>query len=106
MNGNANYKAASFASSFRRPLMGEHHGIDPNDPLLDDPLSDKFHSFPVSRAKDNTSLYHNIFGCYPYCHYNNIQLLRQVKEAQKKEMPQALLNRYNRLKNGIKMHVG
>ena len=105
MNGNANYKAASFASSFRRALMGEHLGIDPNDPLLDDPLSDRFHSFLVGRAKDNTLLYHNIFGCYPDDHYTNIEILKQVKEAQKKETPQALLTKYNRLKNGIKGHV-
>ena len=105
MNGNANYKAASFASSFRRALMGEHLGIDPNDPLLDDPLSDRFHSFLVGRAKDNTLLYHNIFGCYPDDHYTNIAILKQVKEAQKKETPQALLTKYNRLKNGIKGHV-
>ena len=105
MNGKTNYRAAYFATSFRRALMGEHLGIDPNDPILDDPLSDKFYSFLVGRAKDNTTIYHNIFGCYPDDQYTNFTLLKKAKETKEKEEPQILLNNYMRLKDKIKGHI-
>jgi phospholipase D1/2 len=104
MNGK-NYEASHFAASFRRALMGEHLGIDPNDPLLDDPLSDKFHSFIMNRAKNNTLLYHNIFGCYPDDKYTNIKILKEAKEQKKIQKPQDFLNTYLRLKDQIKGHV-
>jgi phospholipase D1/2 len=104
MNGK-NYEASNFAVSFRKALMGEHLGIDPNDPLLDDPLSDKFHSFIMNRAKNNTLLYHNIFGCYPDDKYTNIKILKEAKEQKKIQKPQDFLNTYLRLKDQIKGHV-
>jgi phospholipase D1/2 len=104
MNGK-NYEASNFAVSFRKALMGEHLGIDPNDPLLDDPLSDKFHSFIMNRAKNNTLLYHNIFGCYPDDKYTNIKILKEAKEQKKIQRPQDFLNTYLRLKDQIKGHV-
>ena len=105
MDGKMNYKAAYFATSFRKALMGEHLGIDPNNLLLDDPLSDEFYSFLVGRAKDNTEIYHNIFGCYPDDQFTNFSKLKSAKECLKKEEPQSLMNKYMSLKDGIKGHV-
>ena len=105
MNGDTNYRAANFAVSFRKALMAEHLGIDPNDSILDDPVSDKLHNFIVGRAKTNTRLYHNIFGCYPDDQYTNIKLLKQAKKLKEEEKPQTLYNNYMRLKNEIKGHI-
>ena len=39
MDGNNNYRAANFATNFRKELMAEHLGIKDDDPVLDDPVS-------------------------------------------------------------------
>ena len=87
MDGNSNYRGANFATNFRRELMGEHLGINPNDPILDDPVSKEFFSLVVSRAESNTQIYHDIFGCYPDDAYTNFNLLKQAKLNQKQEKP-------------------
>ena len=86
MNGQK-YLAADFAISFRKALMAEHLGINPDDPILDDPVSNQFFSFVRDRARTNTRLYHFIFGCYPDDDYINNQILlnfRKKKENEKK----------------------
>ena len=105
MDGNSNYRGANFATNFRRELMGEHLGINPNDPILDDPVSKEFFSLVVSRAESNTQIYHDIFGCYPDDAYTNFNLLKQAKLNQKQEKPDVLLNKYNLYKNKIVGHI-
>ena len=36
MNGDKNYRGTNFATNFRKELMAEHLGINPDDPILDD----------------------------------------------------------------------
>ena len=105
MNGNSNYRAANFATSFRRDLMAEHLGIKPDDVLLDDPVSNQLFNFINSRANSNTLLYHNIFGCYPDDAYTDFNILKQAKLLKQQEQPEVLLNNYNQLKDKIIGHI-
>ena len=105
MNGNSNYRAANFATNFRKDLMAEHLGLNPNDPILDDPVSNELFSLIVNRANTNTELYHNIFGCYPDNDYNNFIKLKRAKLKQKEEKPEVLLNKYNQYKDKIVGHI-
>ena len=105
MDGNNNYRAANFATSFRRELMAEHLGIKDDDPILDDPVSPQLFDLINSRAKSNTQIYHDIFGCYPDDAYTNFNLLNQAKLLQKNEKPEILLNKYNLNKNKIVGHI-
>ena len=105
MDGNRNYRAANFATNFRKDLMAEHLGINPDDPILDDPVSNELFSLIVNRANTNTEIYHNIFGCYPDNAYNNFIKLKRAKLMQKEEKPEVLLNKYNQYKDKIVGHI-
>ena len=104
MNGQ-NYLAADFAVSFRKALMAEHLGISPDDPILDDPVSNQLHTFIRERAKSNTRLYHHIFGCYPDDNYIDIKILVNNKKMRAEEDKEKFLNNYNKAKNQIKGHI-
>ena len=105
MNGDKNYRGTNFATNFRKELMAEHLGINPDDPILDDPVSKELFSLIVSRANSNTGIYHNIFGCYPDDAYTNFELLKKAKKLQQEEKPEVLLNKYNSMKNQIVGHI-
>ena len=105
MNGDKNYRGTNFATNFRKELMAEHLGINPDDPILDDPVSKELFSLIVSRANSNTGIYHNIFGCYPDDAYTNFELLKKAKKLQQEEKPKVLLNKYNSMKNQIVGHI-
>ena len=104
MDGN-NYLAANFAVSFRKALMGEHLGISPDDPILEDPVSIKLHNFIMERASINTRIYRSIFGCYPDDTYTNVELLKNAKKKKEAEDPQVFLNNYMKLKDKIVGHI-
>ena len=105
MNGDKNYRGTNFATNFRKELMAEHLGINPDDPILDDPVGKELFSLIVSRANSNTGIYHNIFGCYPDDAYTNFELLKKAKKLQQEEKPEVLLNKYNSMKNQIVGHI-
>ena len=105
MNGDKNYRGTNFATNFRKELMAEHLGINPDDQILDDPVSKELFSLIVSRANSNTGIYHNIFGCYPDDAYTNFDLLKKAKKLQQEEKPEVLLNKYNAMKNQIVGHI-
>ena len=105
MNGDKNYRGTNFATNFRKELMAEHLGINPDDQILDDPVSKELFSLIVSRANSNTGIYHNIFGCYPDDAYTNFDLLKKAKKLQQEEKPEVLLNKYNTMKNQIVGHI-
>ena len=85
--------------------MAEHLGIKDDDPILDDPVSSQLFNLINSRAKNNTQIYHNVFGCYPDDAYTNFNLLNQAKKLQKNEKPEVLLNKYNLNKDKIVGHI-
>ena len=105
MNGNSNYRAANFATLFRKDLMAEHLGLNRDDPILDDPVSNQLFSLIVSRANSNTQIYRDIFGCYPDDTYTNFNRLKDAKLMKEKETPEELLNKYNLMKDKIVGHI-
>jgi phospholipase D1/2 len=105
MDGQKNYFAANFATSFRRALMAEHLGISPNDPVLDDPVSNTMFDFINQTARQNTQMYHNIFGCYPDDAYTDIKILQEAKKMKEEESPETLLNNYNKFSQYIRGHI-
>ena len=100
-----NYLGTNFAASFRRALMGEHLGINPDDPILDDPVSYNLHNFIRQRANRNTIVYRNIFGCYPDDTYTNFGILKAAQAKKQQEDPRVFLNYYNNAKDQIKGHI-
>ena len=100
-----NYLGANFAASFRRALMGEHLGINPDDPILDDPVNNKLYTFIRNRASINTRVYRNVFGCYPDDTYTSFEILKVAQNRKKQEEPRIFLNYYNNAKDQIKGHI-
>jgi phospholipase D1/2 len=104
MNGQK-YSAAHFAVTFRKALMAEHLGISPDDTVLDDPVSNQLQDLIVGRARNNTRLYHDVFGCYPDDAYTNIEILKRFKQIKEQEKPEDLLRKYNVVKDKILGHI-
>ena len=105
MNGDKNYKAAKNAVELRKKLMAEHLGLDENDPILEDPVDNKLFEFMISRAKNNTQIYHDIFRCYPDDEYTTFALLPKTGNINDDEWSDVLLNKYMRKKDQIVGHI-
>ena len=105
MNGNKNYKAAKNAVELRKKLMAEHLGVDENDPILEDPVDNKLFEFMISRAKNNTQIYHDIFKCYPDDEYTTFDLISKARNINDDEWSNVLLNKYMRKKDQIVGHI-
>ena len=101
MNGNNDYRAAKFAVGLRKKLMAEHLGINIEDSILDDPVDNKLFKFMIYRAKANTKIYHDLFGCIPDDSYNNFESIINSKKIKDEESNDVLLNKYMNLKNKI-----
>ena len=95
------YMAANFAYSFRVNLFAEHLGIDPKDPILADPLSDKFLELVQNTARTNTLIYRDLWGCYPDDIFKSFKDLKDFKHSSKEE----LLEKYNKEKKRIVGHA-
>ena len=54
----------------RKELMAAHLGLDEQNEILDDPVSENLFNEMNSKAENNTEIYKNIFGCYPHNDYN------------------------------------
>jgi phospholipase D1/2 len=104
MNGDKNYKAAKDAVELRKKLMAEHLGIDENDTILEDPVDNKLFEFMISRAKNNTQIYHDIFKCYPDDEYTTFNLIPKAGNINN-EWNDVLLNKYMRKKDQIVGHI-
>ena len=100
-----NIVLAHFAVTFRKALMAEHLGISPDDQVLDDPISSQLQDLIVDRARTNTRLYHEVFGCYPDDAYTSIEILKRFKQIKEQEKPEDLLRKYNAVKNKILGHI-
>ena len=100
MNGQP-FKAANFAYTFRVNLFAEHLGVDPNNKILADPLSDEFLNLVRNTAKNNTTIYRELWGCYPDDNYTTFKDLKERKSLSKEE----LLEKYKVKKNEIVGHA-
>ena len=98
MDGNINYKAASFVVNLRKELMAEHLGLDEQNEILDDPVSEKLFNDMNKRAENNTIIYKDIFGCYPHNDYNKFEKYKNTEQED-------ILNIYIGLKDKINGHI-
>ena len=99
------YKASNLAYSLRVNLFGEHLGLDPKDPILEDPLNDEFCKLVKNRANNNTMIYRKLWGCYPDDQYRSFQDLEQYKKTRNNEELKQLRNDYQKEKNNILGHI-
>lgn len=104
MNGD-DYNCAKFAATFRRALMAEHLGMDPKDSILEDPLNDEFNTLLKDRAKNNTLIYRDLFGCYPDDTYTNFKKLKERKRFTKPAEIEQLKIDYGNKHKDIKGHI-
>ena len=95
------YKAANFAYTFRVKLFAEHLGVDPNNSILFDPLSDEFLKLVQNTAQNNTMIYRRLWGCYPDDQYVSFKDLKQYKPLSKEE----LVEQYSKEKDKIVGHA-
>ena len=101
------YKAAKFAVTLRKHLMSEHLGVDVDDEVLNDPLSDELLKLFKNTANKNTLIYRKLFRCYPD---DEMKTFEDAKKApkipfvDKKEIEQ-LQKDYEKEKKSIKGHI-
>ena len=105
MNGDKNYKASKSAVELRKKLMAEHLGLDENDSILEDPVDNKLFEFMISRAKNNTQIYHDLFKCYPHDEYTTFDLIPKSGNINDDEWSNVLLNKYMGKKDLIVGHI-
>ena len=106
MNGEE-YKAAKFAVTLRKALMAEHLGIDVDDEILNDPLSNELLKLFKDTAKNNTLIYRNLFRCYPDDEmktFKDTKKCPKIPFVDKKEIEQ-LKKDYEKEKDSIKGHI-
>ena len=99
------FKAANFAHSFRRNLFAEHVGLDPKDPVLNDPLSDEFLKILQNRAEKNTLTYRELWGCYPDDEYKHFKDIKPKKTFDNNEDLRKFKELYESKKGNIEGHV-
>jgi len=97
------FVASEYAMTLRKHLMAEHLGINDNDEILNDPVSDNLWNFIKDRAKNNTSIYREIFDCFPDNKFTTFSELKNRKMIRNKEDEDKLKEIY---KNKIKEVVG
>ena len=101
MNGNK-YQASKLAVELRKKLMAEFLGIDMNDTILIDPVSNDLFNFMNSRARNNTEIYRNLFKCFPDDVYTSYRIYNEAQKKKEEEWPNVFLNKYIRERNNIK----
>ena len=100
------FKASKFASSLRKALMAEHLGINPNDKILMDPVSNELHELIRTTAHNNTFAYRLIFGCYPDDCYTKFSMIKNnYDDFQNKAQEENLKKIYEQNKNNIIGHI-
>jgi phospholipase D1/2 len=99
------YKTAKFASSLRKALLAEHLGINKNDIILNDPLSDELHELIRKTAHNNTFVYHQVFGCYPDDCYTKFSMIHNNLNIQNKAQEEYLKKNYEENKHKIVGHI-
>ena len=99
------FKASKFASSLRKALMDEHLGINPNDEILIDPVSNELHELIRTTAHNNTFAYRLIFGCYPDDCYTKFNMIKNNYDLLNKAQEENLKKIYEQNKKNIIGHI-
>ena len=102
---NKEYEASEYAASLRKNLMSEHFNIDINDKILEDPLNDKLWDLMKFKAEKNTSIYDNIFDCFPHNKFNTFKKLKERRMFKTKEEIEKLKKNYSENIHKIDGHI-
>ena len=97
--------ASEYAITLRKHLMAEHLGINKNDEILNDPLSDDLWNLVKTRAKNNTIIYREIFDCFPDNKFTTFLELKNRKIIKTKEDEEKLKEVYESKIKGIVGHI-
>ena len=101
------FEAAKFAVTLRKALMSEHLGIDSDDEILIDPLSDELLELFKDTARNNTLIFRKLFRCYPD---DEMKTFKDTKNCPKipfvdKDEIEQLKKDYKKEKKSIKGHI-
>ena len=55
-----------------------------------------------SRAHNNTKIYRDLFACFPDNDFTTFNKMYEAQNLKKKESPEILLNKYNKVKDNIR----
>ena len=80
-------------------------GFDINDKILDDPLNDELWSTMRSRAELNSSIYRDIFDCFPDNKFKTFGALKTRKIIRTEEDREELKKLYAEKIGGIQGHI-
>ena len=81
--------AADFAHNFRTSLLAEHLGLEPDNQILFDPLSDDLWEKLNNTAKINTEIYRKLWNCYPddnMTKFVDVKNVKKINEFDEKQM--------------------
>ena len=99
------YKASGFAKSLRVSIWQEHFGIENSDiGILNDPLSDDLYKLMNQRAETNSSIYFDLFKCYPDDAFKTFRDIPKIPEKTGEEL-EKFIEEYNEKKKGIVGHA-
>jgi len=99
MEGNQ-FMASNYALTLRKHLMAEHLGLNDNDEILNDPLSDNLWNLIKIRANTNTKVYREVFNCFPDDTFRTFTDLGNRKMIKSKEDEEKLKELYDiKIKN-------
>ena len=98
MDGNK-FMASDYALTLRKHLMAEHLGLNDNDEILKDPLSENLWNLMKIRANTNTKVYREVFNCFPddtfrtYVDLGNRKIIKNKEDEEKlKEIYESKIN--------------
>ena len=104
MDGNK-FMASNYALTLRKHLMAEHLGINDNEEILKDPLSDNLWNLIKIRANMNTKIYREVFNCFPDDTFRTFNDLNNRKIIRNKEDEEKLKEIYDSKINNIVGHI-
>ena len=102
---NKQFNASEYAITLRKHLMAEHLGIDESDPILNDPVNDDLWNLIKKRANINTTIYREIFDCFPDDKFKSFMDLRNRKIIKNKEDEENLKFLYETNITGVVGHI-
>jgi phospholipase D1/2 len=104
MDGNK-FMASNYALTLRKHLMAEHLGLNDNDEILNDPLSDNLWNLIKIRANTNTKVYREVFNCFPDDTFRTYTDLGNRKIIKNKEDEEQLKELYDSKIKNIVGHI-
>ena len=99
------FTAANYALTLRKHLMAEHLGLKDDDKLIVDPLNPLLWSEMRSKANVNSTIYSDIFDCFPDNKFNNFAKLKERKIIKSEEDKKELKENYESKIIGVSGHI-